>query len=390
MKRWIVFLAVLALPPAVAAPQVPADDAVVLEKLPVRPGDPAAAELRRLRAAAASAPSDAAPATRLARRYFELAMAEGDARYIGYAEGALRRWYSAPNAQPELFTLRGLLRQYRHDFRGALEDLALGAQMDPEDAEPRAWRAAIFMVLADYPAARRECELLRELSSELHATGCIAHVDATTGKARSAYDTLAASLARNSGASAELRLWILTRLAETAARLDDARAAERHYREALALAIPDNYLYAAYADFLLEQERPAEVIALLKNWTRSDTLLLRLALAQQRLRDASAPQLTRMLGERFAEAAQRGERLHLQEEARYLLQLKGDARAALAAAVENWKSQREPRDASVLLESALAARDPASAAPALEWLASSGFESRRLHRLAASLKALGQ
>lgn len=390
MKVWFVILALAGPSWTHAAPHVPVDDAVVLEKLPVRPGDPVAAELRRLRASVAAAPSDPAASARLARRYFELAMAEGDARYIGYAEGTLRRWRGAPNQSAELLTLRGLLRQYRHDFDGALDDLAAGAQADPDDPEPHAWRAAIFMVLADYPAARRECALLRELSSELHATGCAAHVDATTGKARAAYHALAASLARNPHASREMRLWVLTRLAEIAARLEDATSAERHFRDALALAMPDNYLYAAYADFLLEQQRPAEVVVLLKDWTRSDTLLLRLALAEQRLRDGSAVHLTRMLGERFREAAQRGERLHLQEEARYLLHLKEDARAALAAAVENWKAQREPRDAAVLLESALAARAPGPAAPALEWLASSGFESRKLQRVADSLKALAQ
>lgn len=391
MRAWVALVVALcAVPAAHPAPHVPADEAAVLETLPVRPGDPAASELRRLRAAAAAAPDDPAAAASLARRYFELAMAEGDARYVGYAEGALRRWTGAPARHAQLLTMRGLLRQYRHDFRAALEDLAAAARVDPDDPEPRAWRAAIFMVLADYPAARRECEFLRPLSGDLHATGCIAHVDATTGKARAAYEALRASLARSPDASPGLRLWVLIRLAETAARLEDPGAAERHFRAALGLAIPDNYLYAAYADFLLEQERPSEVVALLKDRTRSDTLLLRLALAQRRLGDASAPRLTRMLGERFAEAAQRGERLHLQEEARYLLHLKGDARAALAAAAENWKSQREPSDAGVLLESALAVRDPAPAAPALEWLASSGFESRKLRRLARSLEARAQ
>jgi len=387
MRVWIVLLALFA-PAAVAAPYLPSGDAVVLERLPVRPGDPVAAELRRLRAAVTAAPADPAAAASLARRYFELAVAEGDARYVGYAEGALRPWYGSANPHAEVLMLRALLRQYRHDFRGALEDLVAAAERDPGDPEPHAWRAAIFMVVAEYPAARRECVLLAELSSELHATGCAAHVDATTGNARPAYDALAASLARNPQASAGLRLWVLTRLAETAARLENPAAARRHYRDALALGIIDNYLLAAYADFLLEQDRPAEVVALLKDRTRSDTLLLRLALAEQRLRAPGAAELVRILGERFTDAARRGERLHLQEEARYLLQLRGDAHAALAAAGENWKSQREPRDAAVLLEAALAAGDSQAAAPVLEWLDASGFESRKLKQLADSLKAL--
>ena len=372
---------------ASAAPRVPGDHREVLERLPVRPSDPLAAELRTLRAAVAATPSDPVPAVRLARRYFDLAMAQGDPRFVGYADAALRRWYAVASQHPGVRTTRGLLRQYRHDFDGALEDLAAAARFDPQDPEPHAWRAAIFMVRADYPAARLECDALRDRSSELQAEGCVAYVDATTGKARVAYETLGAALARNATAPASLRLWVRTRLAEIAWRLEDARAAERHFRAALALDLTDNFLLAAYADFLLEQNRPAEVVALLKDWTRSDTLLLRLALAERALRAPAAEPHARMLGERFADSAQRGERLHLQEEARYLLELKGDARAALAAAVENWKAQREPRDAAVLLKAALAAKDPRSAAPALEWLDATGFESAALRRVADSLKA---
>lgn len=375
---------------ATAAPYVPRDDAVVLERLPVRASDPVAADLRRLRAEVAAAPSDPAPATRLARRYFDLAMAHGDPRYVGYADAALRPWHASAGEHPEVLVVRALLRQYRHDFDGALQDLAAAAERDPQDPEPRAWRAAIYMVRADYPAARRECAVLHELSDELHAIGCTAYVDATTGKTRSAYERLSAALARHARASTGLRLWVHTRLAEMAWRLGEARAAERHFREALGLDLTDNFLLAAYADFLLEQGRAADVVPLLKDWARSDTLLLRLALAERTLQLPSAEQHVRALAERFADAARRGERLHLQEEARFLLDLKGDARAALAAAAENWKAQREPRDAGILLEAALAVRDPRAARAALDWIDASGFENPRLRRAAEALKALAQ
>jgi Tfp pilus assembly protein PilF len=373
-----------------AAPYLPKDDTVVLERLPVRPGDPAAAELRRLRAEAAAAPADAAAAVRLARRYFDLAMAEGDPRYIGYAEAALKAWRAPADAPAQVLVLRALLRQYRHDFDGALEDLARAAERDPESVEARAWSAAIYMVGANYAGARRECEALAAIASELLATGCAAYLEATTGKTREAYGRLRAALERRPDASAGMRLWVLTRLAEMAWRLGDAQAAERHFRDAFALGETDNFLLAAYADFLLEQGRAAEVLALLRDWGRSDTLLLRLALAARKLKLPESERYVRTLGERFAAAALRGERLHLSEEARYLLDLRGDARAALAAAALNWRSQREPRDAAVFLEAALAARDPQAAAPVLEWLEASGFEHPRLRRIAAELKALAR
>ena len=388
MKLFVALTASLLAASALGAPYLPKDDAEVLERLPLRRADPAAAELRRLREAAAARPDDPAAAAALARRYFELAMAEGDPRYVGYAAAALEPWRSARDAPAELIAVRGMLRQYRHDFAGALEDFALAARADPESVSPRAWRAAIYMVQANYAAARAECEALEPIASELLATGCSAYVDAATGNTRAAYRRLGEALAGRPDALPQSRLWVLTRLAEMAWRLEEHAAAERHFRDALALGVTDNFLLFTYADFLLERGRAQEVVVLLKDWTRSDTLLLRLALAEKALGLPQAQQHARALGERFAAAALRGEKLHLQEEARYLLYLRGDAAGALAAARENWNKQREPRDAAVLLEAALAARDPGAAVPALAWLEASGFESEPLARLAAQLKAL--
>jgi len=357
---------------AVAAPYTPKDDSTVLERLPMRRSDPVAAELRQLRGAA------------LARRYFELAMGQGDPRYVGYAEAALRK---AENDTPaEVLFVRGLLKQYRHDFNGALADLEGALKQAPEHIGARAWRAAIFMVRAEYAAAREECRALEPLASDLLATGCRAAVDGATGKARAAYDELKAELEARPDAAAEIRLWALTRLAEFAGRFGEPVLAERHFREALALGVRDDFLLTAYADFLLEQGRPQEVGTLLKKWGQSDNLLLRVALAAKAQNLPEAQKHAQALGERFAAAGLRGERLHLAEEARYWLDLKGDPNAALAAASENWKSQREPRDAAVLLEAALAAGERKAAAPVLRWLDDSGFEDARLRRLAARLR----
>ena len=242
------------------------------------------------------------------------------------------------------------------------------------------------MVQAEYGRAREECAALEPYASELLATGCTAYVDAATGSTREAYARLSQALADQPEASPQLKLWTLTRLAEMAWRVGDFSAAEKHFRDALALGVDDNFLLAAYADFLLERGRPKEVVALLRNWVRADTLLLRLAIAEKALGMKEAESHVQALGERFAAAALRGERLHLAEEARYTLELKGDASAALALAAENWRTQREPRDALIVLQAAVAARDPKPAAPVVAWLEASRFESPPLHALAARLR----
>jgi Tfp pilus assembly protein PilF len=380
--------AVLCSPLAVlGAPFTPATDSHVLERLPVRATDPIARELRALRAALSAEPQNAKIAEKLARRYFDLAMAEGDPRYIGYAEAALRPFSTGP-LPAGLLPVRAMLRQYKHDFEGALKDLAQAVEADSTNVEVHAWRAAIFMVQARYREAKAACDALAPYASELFFTGCSAYVEGTTGKTKAAYTGLLAVLEKHPDAAAESKLWNLTRLADMARRLGDLGAAEKHYRQALKLGVTDNFLLAAFADFLLEQKRAAEVAELLKDWARSDTLLLRLAFAENALGAQTAASRIQALDDRFAEAALRGESLHLQEEARFRLHLKREPRLALKLAIENWKDQREPRDAAILLEAALAAGEAGAARPALDWLSSSGHEDPALHRSAAALRAL--
>jgi hypothetical protein len=383
-----VLLLLLLAPPLRAAPYVPKDDGVVLERLPVRPGDPVARELRGLRAKLAQDSRDEDTALALARRYFELANAEGDPRYVGYAQAALAPWWGLPDPPPELRVMRAMLKQYSHDFAGAMADLDAATRADPEDVLAWSWRAAIHMVQADYAAARTDCEAQRGIASDLGVVGCLAYLDGTTGNAAAAHRALTAAAARARGASRAEKVWVQTRLAELAVRLGDAALAERHFKSALTEQLDDQFLLAAWSDFLLDRGRAAEVVPLLQRWTRSDILLLRLALAAQALGLPEAKEHVAALRARFDAAALRGDKLHQQEEARFNLYLLGDRGKALALAQENRKLQREPRDARILLEAALALSDPQAGREALEWLERSGHEDPLLRDEAAKLKAL--
>jgi hypothetical protein len=373
---------------AQAAPYVPKDDALVLEHLPVRPGDPIGRELRRLRGVIAQDPANLDAALRLAERYFELAGAEGDPRYVGYAQAALTPWWNRPDPPLDARVMRAILKQYSHDFSGAMQDLDAATREDRSNALAWSWRAAIHMVQADYAAARVDCGALAATNSGLGAVGCSTYLDGTTGRAAEAHRTLSGALARSTGISSEMKIWVLTRLAEMSLRQGNARQAEEHFRAALALEVRDQFLLAAYADFLLDQGRPAEVVALLRDWVRSDVLLLRLALAEKAAGTAAAKEHIDALKARFDAAALRGDKLHQQEEARFNLTLLGQKEKALALARENWKLQREPRDARILLEAALAMKDRAAAQGGLEWLETSGHEDPLLRRIGQSLKAL--
>lgn len=366
-----------------AVPRTPASDAEVLEKLPTRAADSTARELTALRAAVAKAPTDASSATELAQRYFDLALAQGDPRYVGYAEAVVARF--ADPLPASLLTLRGVLRQYRHDFAGALKDFEAALALAPDYAVAHAWRGAIYLVEADYGAAQKECAALQTLGRATLAGACRGLLQAYSGQLAAAYTTLQNTLSL--ATDADNRLWLLTRLGEVAAwRGQDAQA---HYREALGLGRDDVYLLAAWTDFLLDAGQPAEVVRLLAKWESADSLLLRLAEAETLLKLPEAARHQKMLVDRFAAARARGDTTHRAEEARFELRLRQDTATALRLAQENYAVQREPRDARVLLEAAVAAKDRASAQVVREWLQRSGFEDARTRRLAQASEAAG-
>ncbi|MDO9279879.1 MAG: hypothetical protein Q7U05_15100 [Polaromonas sp.] len=364
-------------------PRVPTDAAEVLERLPMRPTDTSARTLAVLRAdvllAAKDTPANPSAATRLAEHYFDLAMALGDPRYVGYADTVLKPFGQAPSAG--LLGVRGQLQQYRHHFQAALDDFDAALKIDPQFASAHAWRGAIFLVQAKYPEAQNECAALRNLGRATLYGGCQGLALAYGGQMGAALTLLKNTL--NATQVKSNRLWLLTRLAEVAAWRGQTQQAEKYYREALALNLDDGYLLAAWADFLLDQQRPAEVVTWLSKWVASDGLLLRLAIAESQLSLPTAAAHVQALADRFAAAKLRGDTTHLAEEARFQLQLRGNAAVATRLAASNYAVQREPRDARVLLEAALAAGDSAAAQPARDWLKSSRFE-------AATWRQLGQ
>lgn len=364
--------------PANPAPRTPLDDTAVIEKLPFRASDSRSRELEALRVKTRNAPSDSRAAVALAQAYFGMAQARGDPRYVGYADAIVSKFDLHPST--DLLVMRGILRQYRHDFDDALADFAAALAQDPERADAHAWRGAIYLVEAQYENASIECAALLRLKRPVLYGGCTGLLQAYTGQLPTAYLTLqrALKLAQYD----DQRLWLLTRLGEVSAWLGQNAQAERHYRHALALGQDDGYLLAAWADFLLDNKRPAEVLKLLATWEASDPLLLRLAEAETMLQSASAKSHIQVLEDRFAAAKLRGDTTHRAEEARFQLRLRNHPILAVKLAGANYLVQKEPRDLRVLLEAALAARDTEAAKPARDWLKRTGFNDARIQALA--------
>jgi tetratricopeptide (TPR) repeat protein len=381
----IILFFYLILQSAVVWPEayVPKDDDEILERIPVATGE--RKRLRELQLQANKNSSDYKLALTLARDYIALGRANSDPRYYGYAEALLKPWLDAQNGQPDGLVLRATILQNRHDFKAALADLKTALRLNPR--LPQAWLtlAAVYEVQGDYPSAKLSCLALARFSASLTTTICLNSALSLSGQAQISYQQLAAAVNSVQGDQEELT-WVYTLLAELAERLNRTQEADNWYQKAIAQNYRSIYLLASYADFLLDHNRPDEVIELLQGETRADTLLLRLTLAEQQRRHKDFEQHANLIKDRIAAANARGDTVHQGDEARFSLHVLEDAETALKLATSNWAVQKEPRDARILLEAAIAAKKPDAALPVLKFMEQTRLEDARLTPLLEQAK----
>jgi hypothetical protein len=387
--RWVLVGTLLALVAVVLAPRskaegpfVPASPEEVVEQVP------AGGEARKARAAArvalANKPDDVESAVKLARGYLDSARVEGnDVRLIGRAQAALAPWWNVLDAPPAVRLLRATLKQSLHDFAGSRADLDALVAANPADIQAWITRATVAQVVGDYPEAEKSCAALNGKVDPLIEVVCRAPLRGLRGEAAAAASAIDAAL--KAGHPPKLESWALSVSGELRWWAGELPAAERLFADTLGLDPHDDYTRGAWADLLLDANRPGEVVKLLEGRQSNDALLLRLCLAQ-RAAKGQAP-ACETLRERVAATRQRGDTVHRREEARFALQVEEDIPKALALAEANFQVQREPADVRVLLEAALAARNPAAAAPALEWMKRTGFGWAPVRELVKQLEA---
>ena len=116
---------------AVAQPFKPSEDSAVLERLPRNASYLSAAKMRVWRTQIAAQPANLQFAVQTAQRYLDLARSDGDPRYLGYAEAALKHWWEMPQPPVQVRLLRATIRQSNHEFDTALTDLSMALKSDP-------------------------------------------------------------------------------------------------------------------------------------------------------------------------------------------------------------------------------------------------------------------
>ncbi|WP_157995351.1 tetratricopeptide repeat protein [Peristeroidobacter soli] len=362
-----------ALASAQAAPYLPRSDAVVLATVP--------AGVRT----AALRPKDLQSATTQAAADVESARITGDPRYLGYAQSALGPWWAAKDAPLPVVLIRAQIHQHNHLFEMALVDLDRALALDPRNAQARLTRAAIYQVQGNYSAAATDCRGLALLVEPLVTIDCMSRVSSLRGEASEAYRKLVLLRNRADGMEPRQRKEIELTLADISKRLGNDEAARQHYGIALSATPPDAYTLLTFADFLLERRAYSEVTALFGRYPEYADLLLRATLAARAMRVPNAGALAQQLREQYAAHQRRGDFVPTRDYARFLLDIEGKAAAALDAALVNWRSQREPADAIIVVRAAIAAGRTAAAAPVATFIRENGLEDVRLAALLAQL-----
>ncbi len=373
-----------------AKPFIPEYDNQVLERLPGQLfQSESSAKIKQLKTQIKSHPNDWSPASQLAQHYIDLAKTQADPRYMGYAQAILNPWWQKPQQSSQALIMRAVIRQNAHDFKGAIEDLDQILNVQPGHVQANLIKATIATVQGNYPLAIQHCRQLMRRSSMFLALVCQSTPASLSGNAEITYKLVHQILSTTASMPEKQNVWAWTSLAENAWRLGYFNAADQHFQSALKIGVRDNYLLRVYADFLLQQHRPHDVIKLIASETRIDSLLLRLALAEQMTLSEQLSNHIALLNERFEANRNRGSSLHKGDEARFRLLLLNQPQTALQLARQNWQFQRESADTYILLQSAIAANDSEMIQKVKHWLSEQGTEDVLIKQILATQRSKG-
>ncbi len=381
LLNFVVALALFGALGAQAAPIVPVNDSDVIEVLPAVSGG--RAEARRLRKQLAQQPKDPVLALSVAKRYLEQAHELGDPRFAGMAMSAIEAWTDEATMPDGILLMRANLQQYLHEFDASALSLQRLLARPSAQPRPQAWLtlATVRRVQGRYADSDAACKQVAQAGSALHAQACLAENAALRGDADGARATFKQLLA-TPGLAAATQAWLTTSLAELEQRAGRASAADAAFRASLKLDA-DAYATLAYADFLIEQKRPREALALLKDQARSDAVVLRLAIAGTQAKAASAAADVAEMRERINLANQRPDAkvYHGREQAMFALFVDARPEQALELARGNVAQQREPLDLLVLAQAARASGQAAALQEAGRLARDVGLKDARVQAL---------
>jgi len=333
-------------------------------------------------------------AAKLAMGYIQVARNNTDPSYYRLANKVMQPWAKKPlipgvanKETPDVIRLvRATLSQHDHHYADANDDLLKIIQKQPRNAQAWLTLSTIQLVQGDYKKAQVSCSALSRVSSRWIASLCYSQLYSLTGSAQRAYNMQKILLSQISKQQTELRLWVTGLMGESALRMGDKSLAEQHFKAGIKIKNNDTYILRTYSEFLIENKRYKEVKKLLNVFTHDDQLLLRLAIASKHLKEGTKTAVfIKTLGQRFESTLARNSHIHGRDEALFLLEFKSNdessKKRALKLAVTNWKTQKEPDDALILLRAAIANQEKGQVKVVFDWIQTHKLQDHRIRNL---------
>jgi len=348
-------------------------------------------QLRALDQARRAQPQNLDAALAYGRAVFTLGLNEGDLRWYGSAKAALGPWWQATDLPADGFFLRGLVKQGFHDFQGGLADINRAIALEPRRAEFWSWRFALNLLQADMAMARQDTEEIARLFGAEESDVYRAILLYRTGQPLPAVQMLTRAIRSPQNQDASSQDWLSFHLGEAHRVGGQAAQAIAVWGERLKRNGQSHLLRLSLAELLNQQGRHAQAQAIAMNQadmaSLTDALLMQALLASRGAKDGRETSLAQQMDARLRAQALRQESLIERPKLIYQIAYGKDIAAGLALSIDNWQLQKEPPDAVLFAQAALALGQAQAAAPVVAWAEKTRYTDPQLGPLIQQLKA---
>lgn len=387
---WVLMAGSMVTPVAAQERFLPPAQAVVLPSSVHTQGG-RQSHLRALDQARRAQPQNLDAALAYGRAVFTLGLDEGDLRWFGSAKAALGPWWQAADLPAEGYFLRGLVKQGFHDFQAGLSDIDRAIALEPRRAEFWSWRFALHLLLADMASARQDTEEMARLFGAEEADVYRAVLLYRTGQPVPAVQMLLRALRSPNYQDAASQDWLGFHLGEAHRVAGQPDRAMTVWGERLKANARSHLLRLSLAELLNQQGRYRQAKAVAMNQADmasvTDALLMQALLASRGLKEADETRLASQMDARLKAQALRQESLIERPKLIYQIAYGQDLAAGLALSIENWQLQKEPPDALLFAQAALALGQAHAAAPMVAWAEQTRYTDPQLGPLIQQLKS---
>jgi tetratricopeptide (TPR) repeat protein len=344
-------------------------------------------QLRALDQAWRAQPTNLDASLAYARAVFTLGLTEGDLRWFGSAKAALTPWWQSADLPADGFFLRGLVKQGFHEFDAGLADINQAIAKDAQRAEFWSWRFALHLLLADMAAAQQDILEISRLFGPEEGNVYRGILLYRTGKPQPATELLSAALKAKTFQDTSSQDWIGFHLGEALRVSGQPAQALAIWQKQLKANPQSHLLRLSLAEMLNSQGnyRLAKQIATTES--ASDALLMQALLASRGLNEPDEKRLASLIDARLKSQEMRQESLIERPKLFYLIAYGKDPVAGLALSIQNWQLQKEPPDALLFIQAALAVNQPRAAEPVLIWAEKTGYTDPELAPLIRQLQS---